>query len=296
MKSTTSIFITLWGSCTMLVAQDLDSIVNSIRPEAKPGYVLSTFKSTRVVIGQSVETPVEKDLTFIISHRFGNIKGGFYDFFGLDQAYNRLGFEYGINDRIGVAIGRQSFERIYDGSAKVRILWQQTGQRQIPVSLTWYSGMFVNSTRWTESEQGLPFSARMSYINQLIVARKFGKLVSLQLTPSYLHRNLVPESEENALFALGMSGKVQFARKVSFNAEYFWRINDSSDDKVNNLSFGFDFETGGHVFQLNVSNSYGSSEDYFIAQPNGAWKDGDVFLGFNIYRVFPLSEKRKNIY
>ena len=285
-------------SMPFILGQDLDSILDKMNTRNDPIYVLSTFNSTRLVLGQSVEIPVEKDLTFIISHRFGNIKGGFYDLFGMDQAYNRLGLEYGINDRVGLSFGRNNFEKIYDGALKLKLIRQQHGLGKIPVSVTFYSGVFINTVKWDDPQRDNLFSSRLSYINQFIFARKFNKKISFQVTPSLVHKNLVRRNmDQNNTIALGMGGKYQFARKISFNAEYFWIVYDqNSNDLTNSLSLGFDFETGGHVFQLNVSNSYGSTEDYFIAQPNGDWGEGDIFLGFNIYRVFLLSEKRKNIY
>jgi hypothetical protein len=281
-----------------LSAQDLDSMLRAMEAPPGPVYTLSTFKSTRVILGQSVEAPVRGDLTFIISHRFGNIKGGLYDFFGLDQAHNRLGFEYGIGDIAGLSIGRNSFEKTYDGAVKFRILRQQTGLKNIPLSLTWYSGIFINTVKWSDPERENLFSSRLSYVNQVLMARKFGKKLSLQLSPSHIHRNLVTyEGDQNDVFALGFGGKYNFARKVSINAEYFWLMpGQTADDFENSFTLGFDFETGGHVFQLHVSNSQGTTEKDFIAGTTGRWLEGDLYLGFNIYRVFPLSEKRKNIY
>ena len=281
-----------------LSAQDLDSMLRALEASPGPVYTLSTFKSTRVILGQSVEAPVKGDLTFIISHRFGNIKGGLYDFFGLDQAHNRLGFEYGIGDIAGLSIGRNSFEKTYDGAVKFRILRQQTGLKNIPLSLTWYSGIFINTVKWSDPERENLFSSRLSYVNQVLMARKFGKKLSLQLSPSHIHRNLVTyEGDQNDVFALGFGGKYNFARKVSINAEYFWLMpGQTADDFENSFTLGFDFETGGHVFQLHVSNSQGTTEKDFIAGTTGRWLEGDLYLGFNIYRVFPLSEKRKNIY
>jgi hypothetical protein len=241
---------------------------------------------------------VQGDLTFIISHRFGNIKGGLYDFFGLDQAYNRLGFEYGIGDAAGLALGRNSYEKTYDGDLKIKLLRQQMGVRNIPLSLTWYSGIFLNTMKWSEPERDNLFSSRLSYVFQLLVARKFGKKLSLQFSPSLIHRNLVEqEIDQNDVFALGFSGKYNFARKISVNAEYFWLMpGQTADDYANSFSIGFDFETGGHVFQLHLSNSQGTIEKDFIAATTGQWLEGDLFFGFNIYRVFPLGGKRKNIY
>ncbi len=297
-KSLHIVLLLLPFGFVQLCAQDLDSLLRALESTPGPVYTLSTFKSTRVVLGQSVEIPIRGDLTFIISHRFGNIRGGLYDFFGLDQAYNRLGLEYGIGDYAGLTFGRNSFEKTYDGAVKIKLLRQQVGTKNTPVTLTWYSGIFLNTTKWSNPEQENLFSSRLSYVNQLLVARKFSKRLSLQLSPSHIHRNLVKwETDQNDVFALGFSGKYNFARKVSINAEYFWLMpGQTADDFENNFSIGFDFETGGHVFQLHISNSQGTIEKDFIARTTGRWLDGDLFLGFNIYRVFPLSEKRKNIY
>lgn len=291
-------FISLILFQAALYAQDLDSILAELSPQDEPVYTLSTFKSTRVVLGQSVEVPVEGDLTLIISHRFGNIRGGLYDFFGLDQAYNRIGLEYGIRGIAGLSFGRNNFEKTYDGSVKIRLLRQQTVSKNIPVSLTLNSAMFVHTLRWPEPERENLFSSRFSYVNQLILARKFNKKLSLQLSPTHIHRNLVERNiDQNDLIAMGLGGKYQFVRKISLNAEYFWLTpGQSAEDHVNSFSLGFDFETGGHVFQLHLSNSRGTSDKGFIAETTGRWLDGEIFLGFNIYRVFPLSEKRKNIY
>jgi hypothetical protein len=297
-KSLHTVLLLLLLSLIQLTGQDLDSMLRELESPPDRIYTLSTFRSTRVVLGQSVETPVHGDLTFIISHRFGNIKGGLYDFFGMDQAYNRLGFEYGINDRTGLSVGRNSFEKIYDGAFKIRMIRQQKGLRNVPLSLTWYSGVLVNTLKWSDPERDNLFSSRVSYVNQLLVARKFNKQLSLQLSPSHIHRNLVKrEIDQNDVFALGFGGKYHFTRKVSINAEYFWLLpGQTARDFQNSFSVGFDFQTGGHVFQLHLSNSQGTNEKDFIANTTSRWLDGDLFLGFNIYRVFPLGQLRKNIY
>jgi hypothetical protein len=216
----------------------------------------------------------------------------------MDQAFNRLGLEYGINDIVGLAIGRNSYEKTYDGAFKFRLLRQQSGLKQIPLSVSWYSAIFVSTLKWTDPERDNLFTSRLSYVNQLLIARKFSKRLSLQLSPSHIHRNLVKwEIDQNDVFALGVSGKYNFTRKISVNAEYFWLLpGQTADDFRNTFSLGFDFQTGGHVFQLHISNAQGTIEKDFIAGTEDLWQDGDLYLGFNIYRVFPLGKKRKNIY
>ena len=56
----------------------------------------------------------------------------------------------------------------------------------------------------------------------------------------------------------------------------------------NALSLGVDIETGGHVFQLHVSNSLGHAEPQFITETSGSWADGGIHFGFNISRVFTI--------
>jgi hypothetical protein len=73
-------------------AQDLMQQLNQLSADSlRPTYVQATFKGTRVINGQSVETPGAGSLVFLISHRFGALNSGAYNFFGLDQATIRLG-------------------------------------------------------------------------------------------------------------------------------------------------------------------------------------------------------------
>jgi hypothetical protein len=108
----------------------------------------------------------------------------------------------------------------------------------------------------------------------------------------------VPTPEDqNDIFAAGIGGRYKITRKTSINAEYFYLLpGKTADDYYNSFSFGFDIETGGHVFQLQFTNSNTMFARGFITETTGDWLKGDIFIGFNLYRVFTLGEKRKNIY
>jgi hypothetical protein len=54
------------------------------------------------------------------------------------------------------------------------------------------------------------------------------------------------------------------------------------------LSIGFDIETGGHVFQLHVSNARGMNEKAFITETTQDWTKGEIQIGFNLSRVFTI--------
>ncbi|MEX0981530.1 MAG: DUF5777 family beta-barrel protein [Bacteroidales bacterium] len=294
-------FIILFSSLlpTALNSQDLGGLLDELDDDnnGTPEIILGTFEGTTVINGQSVEVPGAGDLNFRISHRFGAINLGIYQFFGMDQASTRLGFDYGIKDLASISIGRNTFEKTYDGAIKYRILKQQNEEGNMPVSLTFYSVVFVKTLRWDHPERDNLFTSRLSYANQLLLARKFGKNFSLQLSPTYVHKNLVPfPDDQNDIFATGISGKIRLNRMLSFTSEYFYLLpGKAADDFYNALALGVDIETGGHIFQLQVSNSQAMFERAFITETSGNWLDGEIFFGFNLYRVFPTGETRRNI-
>jgi hypothetical protein len=90
--------------------------------------------------------------------------------------------------------------------------------------------------------------------------------------------------------SLGFGAREKLTKRISVNAEYFMQINGKINNDV--LSFGFDIETGGHVFQLHLSNSPAMIEPAFIHQTTGNWMDADIYFGFNISRVFTIKENK----
>lgn len=252
---------------------------------------LATFKGTRLINGHTVETQGEGELIFLISHRFGRINGGLYEMFGLDQASIRLGLEYGLTDRLDIGIGRSSFEKVLDGFAKYELLRQQSGQRNVPVSLTAFSSVAVNTLRNGDPEREMPFSGRLDYTYQLLIARKFTSDLSLQLMPTMVHRNLVSTADvDNDLFAMGIGGRYKLTNRVSLNFEYYHRLNSGPEQDIyyNPIAIGVDIETGGHVFQLHFTNAQAMVEEGFITETTGNFFSGDIHFGFNISRSFQL--------
>lgn len=298
MKYRPLLFTILLASATGSFAQDLDALLDEHSPDASPSYTLATFRMTSVINGQSVEVPGAGDLHFKLSHRFADIdENGLYDLFGWDKNTARIGFEYGIADVASVSIGRNSWDKTYDGSLKYRLFQQQNGKGGMPLSVSVYTVLYANALRWHDSERENLFSSRLSYNTQLLIARKMNDRISLQLSPSYIHKNLVPTpDDQNNIFATGISGSYKFARKFSANVEYFYLMPGKTADEYSNaLTFSVEVETGGHMFQLLLSNSPYTYDIMYIAENTGRWLNGDIYLGFNLYRVFPLSKKRKNL-
>lgn len=271
-------------------AQDLLDLLGEDEPTTE--FTYATFKTTRIINGHSVENPADGVLLFMISHRFGKLNSGAYDFFGLDQATIRLGFEYGIGERLSIGIGRSSYQKAYDGFVKYKILRQSSGDRTIPLTMTWFSSMDLFSLKWQDTERKNYFSSRMSFVHQLLLARKFSDRFSLQLSPTFIHKNLVlTEADDNDTFAMGVGGRLKLTQRISINAEYFYLMPGSAADNfVNPLSVGFDIETGGHVFQLHFTNTQPMFERGFITETRGKWTNGDIYFGFNLSRVFTIKK------
>lgn len=281
------------GTCSFAAfAQDpLSDIMNMGKDE--PQYAYATFKSTRIITGQSVQQMKKKQLEFRISHRFGQVNSGAYEAYGLDQSTIHLGLEYGITDWFTVGIGRGSFEKTADAFYKFAILRQSKGSRVMPISLSYVGSIAVNGMHPPFDTLTWYFSNRLSYSHQLLIARKFNESLSLQLTPTFVHRNLVPtETDPNDVFAVGIGGRYKLTARTSINAEYFYVISPGNNvvatPMLNPLSVGVDIETGGHVFQIQLTNSLGMIDKSYVTQTTGQWKHGDIHLGFNISRVFAL--------
>ena len=257
----------------------------------KSEYVESSFKGTRVVNAQSLEIPKPKILQFMIQHRFGSIENGFYDLFGMDYATIRFDFHYGLSDRISFGIGRSSLDKIYDVFLKSKLIRQTSGAKSFPFSVLLYSDIGIDTKRKSETNAAVKdnFSNRLLYVNQLIIGRKFSRNLSIQILPTLIHRNLVPTNDdEHDLSSMGIAGRYKLSNRLSINVDYFIPIGDRNKNYKNSLAFGFDYETGGHVFQIMLANSQGPYEYTFIENANGDLSNGILYLGFNISRSFTL--------
>lgn len=293
MKKIAVVFIFLM--LTLIQSKAQDDLMDLFGEEETVNYTTATFKTTRLALGYSVENPAKNDLNFIISHHFGKINGGAYEFFGLDQATIRLGFEYGITDRFTVGIGRSSYNKTYDGYLKYKILRQSKGAKKMPVTMSLLAGTSINSLKWEEPNQENYFSSRMTYLFQTIIARKFNKNLSLQVMPSLVHKNLVAtHKDKNDIFVLGAGGRYKFTKRTSINIEYHYVFPNQIDsyEYTNSLTIGFDIETGGHVFQLFFTNSVPINVTDFLTQTTDKWENGDIYFGFNIARTFTFGNKR----
>lgn len=276
-------------------AQDstlLNMLSDSMAAHPKKSYVTGTFKSEFVVNMQTVESPANGNLNFVIQHRFGTLNSGSYNLFGLDNATLRLGFNYGITDDLEVGVGRSSYLKTFDGFLKYKLL-KQTEGTQVPISVS-FLGNMTDFTQKVTDEAFLNTQDRLAYSAALLIARKFSTALSLEVSPTYLHYNFVPTPQDKSdIFALGLGGRMKFTKRMSVDAEYdiVPKGQAVSYSVHNSLSLGWEIETGGHVFQLVFTNSQSMLPTQYIAQTTGTWGKGDIYFGFNLTRNFLLKKK-----
>ena len=280
---------------SLLVKTDEEDLLSLLVGEEEQTYTTATFKTTRIINMHSVENAAAGVMDFRISHRFGFINTGAYDLFGLDQALMRIGLEYGITDRLMVGFGRSNVNKAYDSFLKYKILRQGSGKRNIPISVSYFASAVCNTVKWADPNRDNYFSSRMQYTHQLLIARKFNNDLSLQLTPTLVHKNLVPTlQDKNDILAMGFGGRYKLTQRFSVNGEYIYVLpNQITSTFYNSLSLGVDIETGGHVFQLHLTNSTSMLEPGFITESVGQWKKGGIHFGFNVSRVFTVKDKRE---
>lgn len=277
---------------TRLNAQE--ELLQMLGEEEITSYTIASFKTNRIINLHSIENTAAGVLDFKIQHRFGYLNGGIEEFFGIDQATMRFGFDYGLTNRLQIGIGRSNYEKTLDGYFKYKLLRQSKGQTKMPIAISFVAGSAIKTNRWPEPDRNNLFSSRLSYHFQILLARKFSEGFSFQLTPTLVHRNLVATSaEKNDVYALGAGFRQKITKRISVNAEYVYVLPDQlAPDFKNSVSLGFDIETGGHVFQLHFTNSTGMFERAFIAETVGDPGKGDIRFGFNLSRVFTLSKPK----
>ncbi len=283
------LFVVISGG---LQAQELLSEIDT-KEEKKKEYVRNAFKSSRVINGHSMEFIGKGVLDVRILHRFGELNSGADNLFGLDEANMRLGFDYGLTNNLTVGVGRSTAGKELDGFLKFRPVWQSTGPGSFPVSIVLVTGLTVGTTPWSDTTHKYNFNHRMAFYNEVIIGRKLSERFSLQVSPIFIHRNLVPlATDENDVYAIGVGARFKLSKRIAFVADYHYIAKGLDKDIYKDpLSVGFDIETGGHVFQLHFSNATGMNEKAFITNTTGNWGKGEVRFGFNLSRVFSIGKK-----
>ncbi|HPH33075.1 MAG TPA: DUF5777 family beta-barrel protein [Chitinophagaceae bacterium] len=286
--------LTLLFGSTNLLAQEEDMLKLLGEEKPKKERIKYAFKSPRVINGHSMEFLNPGTMDFRILHRFGQLDKGYKNFFGLDQASMRMGFDFGILQNLMVGIGRSTYRKEVDAFLKYAPIRQSTGPWHSPVTLAFVSGITMDGLDWADPTRKNFFTSRLGFYFEAIIGRKFSEAFTLQIVPTMVHQNLVPlETDPNNIYALGVGGRLKLSQRVAFTWDYSHVLIGMPDSGYYHpLSVGFDIETGGHVFQLHFSNATGMNERAFITETTGRWGKAEVRFGFNLSRVFQIKKPK----
>jgi len=252
--------------------QETDSIVD--KPER------AAFESSYIIDMPTDILPIKNTLEIQMGHRFGLVNGGTNDLIGFWAPSNiRIGFTYSVHDRITLGFGTTKFNRLQDFNWKAMIL-RQTRSDRIPVNVS-YFGNFTIDARAKENFRYL--EDRYSYFHQVIISRRFNSKLSLQISPSFSHYNVVPETMGNDLFAASLGGRYKVSPQTSILLEY---TQPFDSDPEPGFGLGVEFRTSSHAFQLIISNYQGIVPQRNIMFNQNDFFSGDFLIGFNITRLY----------
>ena len=293
MKKIAFVFLVVatFSQCIAIAQDDLLSLVGDEKP--KKERVKYAFKSPRVINGHSMEFLNPGTMDFRILHRFGQLDQGYKNFFGLDQASMRMGFDFGLLHNLMAGVGRSTFKKEVDAFVKYAPVRQSKGPWSSPVTIALVSGITVDGLPWADPTRQNYFTSRLGFYNQVIIGRKFSEGFTLQVTPTMVHKNLVQlATDANDIYAIGVGGRIKMSKRVALTWDYTHVLEGLPAGYHDPLSFGIDIETGGHVFQLHISNAAGMNERAFITETTGQWGQGQTRFGFNLSRTFQLKKTK----
>lgn len=280
--------------CSLAAQAQESDLFDVFEEDTKREVVYATFKGTQLINASTNETPGEGVLQFMMAHRFGSFNDDYlYNFFGLDNAQVRMQLDYGVTDRLNIGIGRSSFLKVADGFIKYQLLQQQQGTRTVPVSIALHSSTNYRNARYTDGIDH-SMSDRLSYMHQAIIARKWNRKLSTLVSPSVVHFNLVPAAQDpNTTAHISLGARYKISNRMALTGESTLLSNrefSSGERYTTPFAIGVDIETGGHVFQLHISNTRAMNGPYWMARNPYIASNGGLFLGFNISRVFTVKE------
>ena len=286
LKITFSVFLLLLFGLAN-AQDDLMNELNATKSDQKE-ITSAAFKGLQVANMQSTKLPAKGEFYFLVSHRFGDLTNGANNFFGLDAAYTKLAGIYGVANWLSLGVSRQTYQKTFEFAAKYKLANQEDGG--FPFTIVGYNTMDIRSDLKTDLYPDLKFSDRLAYTTQLIVSKKINNSLSVLVNPILVHKNLYDElTEQKNTYLLGAGARCKLSKRLSLNLDYAARLNlpEAYDYTYHNpITLGLDIETGGHVFQLVLSNSQTMNDVAYYTTASGITQGKGIFFGFNMYRVF----------
>ncbi len=279
--------------------------------QVKQNITIATFKATRIINMNSIEMTGVGNLQFMVIHHFGQLwdktegANNLARLLGFNGnfASTYISFDYSPTHwlNLGAAFAGNSN---LEGTVKFKLMRQQTGIHNYPVSIAWLSNVHFNASKSVAAPNGMEWN-KFAYLHQLMIARKFTDKLSLQLTPSMVHYNIISYGYGNKhdVFSIGLGGRYKISDKKALTFEFARQLNmyenviDKSGEIVNYspnlISIGYDWDTGGHIFQFFISNSSNASNLFQLSTNPVKDNFGQFSLGFNLNRSYSVKHTVK---
>jgi len=249
--------------------------------------VRDPFNSSLLLDRQTIISPREKGLEFIIHHRFGTMQNGISDLFGVYAPSNiRLGLDYGLTEKLMLGFGTEKNSKLQEFHAKYSIL-QQTRGGSIPVSVSYYVNMAIDVRDAEAFGSNYAFTNRLSYFHQIIVARKFSDKLSVQISPEYSHFNAVDSIWQNDHLGVGIAGRYKLFGDFALIAEYdqpfpLSMVRYYQKFPKANMALGIEVGTGTHCFQIFAANFDKITPQKNLANNMNSFSKGEFLVGMNV--------------
>jgi hypothetical protein len=302
------LLLVLFQFANVFAQTDLKDALGDTEIEKSKEKVIATFKTSRLINFHSNETVGAHDLDFRVDHSFGDLagsNGGYQNYWGLTNIADvRIGFEYGVTNKLTTAFGLSkgvgAQRLLWDVYAKYKLL-QQNVEGGSPIGITLLTDAAIStitaSADPTSSAAFTNTAQRMSYNTQAIIVRKFNKNFSASLIPTFIHRNFVNYGDQNSMLALGLGFRYKLTKRFGIVMDYGIPFRNKATTNYldliqkkyyNPLGLGIEIETGGHVFHINFTNKEALLEQQYITNNTKSWSKGEFRWGFNISRSFTL--------
>ncbi|MCX6258376.1 MAG: DUF5777 family beta-barrel protein [Bacteroidia bacterium] len=249
--------------------------------------VRDMYSCTMLGDNQTTINPVKGAFELLIQHRFGQIKQ-LTDLYGIYAPSNiRVGFDYGLSDKVMVGFGTEKNNKLQEFDLKWAI-HQQNRDGSMPVSVSLFVNTAIDARSKDAFGSNYDFTHRFTYFSELIIARKFNDILSLQIAPNFSHFNSVDSLYEHDVIGTSIGGRIKFYNEMSLIFEYDQPFNIKGlHESLNPLNpykpdmvFGFEVATSTHTFQV-----FATTADNIVAQKNYAYNSKefkDLMLGFNL--------------
>ncbi len=296
MKNKALIFLIVIISAPNIFGQELLQILEKEHHDSIQ-YTEATFKYTRISYGHSIETRKKGILEIFVANRFWDTPNLTSQSFMADRLSTRVGLEYGLSDRLSTGIGGTSWDGLFDGYLKYRLVRQKKGAKNIPFSITLFQNGSYFSEGITNPNIKDDFTDRLSFTTQVLIASKLTRNLSLQIAPTFIHKglNYSGENPQNHL-AIGFGGRYKLGGHVSFVSEYYTVFNPiKSMNTYGSFSVGVNWEISRLMLQFMLTNAVSMVEDAFIVETRNNFnlRNPNLNFGFNATYVIHL-KKAKN--